>query len=83
MPQVPSGQTSRDSLDTSRGLSNNAVNRPVVLESPLFHAGSGVKLAFLITHHYMEEQSVYKVTSAEMNVTFDPATFTPRAEVQR
>jgi hypothetical protein len=38
---------------------------------------NGVKLAFLITEHYMEEQGVYKVLRAEMNVAFDPATFTP------
>jgi photosynthetic reaction center cytochrome c subunit len=44
---------------------------------------NGVKLAFLITEHYMEEQTVYTVAGAETNVTFDPATFTARAAEQK
>lgn len=44
---------------------------------------NGVKLAFLVTEHYMEEQSVYKVLDAETNVTFDPATFTARGGEQK
>lgn len=40
---------------------------------------NGVKLAFLITEHYMEEQGVYKVSDAETNVSFAPATFLPGA----
>lgn len=44
---------------------------------------NGVKLAFLITEHYMEEQGVYKVLRAEPNVTFDPATFTPARAAQK
>jgi photosynthetic reaction center cytochrome c subunit len=41
---------------------------------------NGVMLSFLITNHYMEEQSVYRISSAETNVAFAPAMFTPVSE---
>ena len=44
---------------------------------------NNVKLAFLVTEHYMEEQSVYKVMDAQANVTFDPTRFTPDNPAQR
>jgi len=41
---------------------------------------NGVMLSFLITNHYMEEQSVYRISSAETNVALAPAIFTPVSE---
>lgn len=42
----------------------------------------GVMLAFLITNHYMEEESVYRISSAETNVALAPAMFTPSSKGQ-
>ena len=41
---------------------------------------NGVMLSFLITNHYMEDESVYRISSAETNVAFAPAIFTPVSE---
>ena len=41
---------------------------------------NGVMLAFLITNHYMEEESVYRISSAETNVALAPTMFTPSGE---
>ena len=41
---------------------------------------NGVMLAFLITNHYMEEESVYRISGAETNVAFAPAMFEPVSE---
>lgn len=48
-----------------------------------YRAVDGVKLAFLVTEHYMEEQGVYRVSEAETNVKFDPATFTANGKGQK
>ena len=41
---------------------------------------NGVTLAFLITNHYMEEESEYQISDAETNVAFTPAMFSPDSE---
>lgn len=38
---------------------------------------SGVVLAFRITNHYMEEQSIFEIHDAKINVMFDPTRFEP------
>lgn len=39
---------------------------------------NGAMLAFLITNHYMEEESVYRISSAQVNVPLSPASFSPQ-----
>lgn len=41
---------------------------------------NGVMLAFLITNHYMEEESVYRISSAQVNLPLNPASFSATAE---
>jgi len=35
----------------------------------------GVRLPFLITNHYMEDESVFKIGKIEININVDPAKF--------
>jgi Photosynthetic reaction centre cytochrome C subunit/Domain of unknown function (DUF3471) len=39
----------------------------------------GVKLAGLITNHYMEDQSLFKISEIQTNIEVDPAKFEPPA----
>lgn len=41
---------------------------------------NGITLAFLITNHYMEEESVYRISSAQVNLPLSPASFSATAE---
>jgi len=40
----------------------------------------GVKLPFLITRHYMEDQSVFTIAKIQINLKVDPAKFEPPAK---
>jgi hypothetical protein len=40
---------------------------------------NGVKVPYLITTHYMEDQSVFKISEIQINIDVDPARFEPPA----
>jgi len=43
----------------------------------------GMKLPYLITNHYMEDQSQFKISEIQTNIDIDPAKFEPPAPKER
>jgi hypothetical protein len=44
---------------------------------------NGIKLPYLITNHYMEDQSQFKISEIRINIDIDPARFEPPATKER
>jgi hypothetical protein len=40
---------------------------------------NGLKLPYLITNHYMEDESQFKISKIQINIDIDPARFEPPA----
>jgi hypothetical protein len=38
---------------------------------------NGIKLPYLITNHYMEDQSQFKIAEIQTNIDIDPSRFEP------
>ena len=44
---------------------------------------NGIKLPYLITNHYMEDQSQFKMSEIQINIDIDPSKFEPPATKER
>lgn len=81
----PPGRVEKLYFDTETGLPLKMRNEfPTVLgvrvEEKAFEdyrAASGFTLAYRVTSHYMEDQSLFLVSEAQTNIGIDPATFEP------